>query len=136
MRTQQYMFKFKTCEEDPSLMNAFKKRNIKLLIDPVEQCISYFEKDGSGDKSQCPTNSLLLEKRNHLNHQTAYIDQCISRSTESDSLVQSITNYYLENNIRRELNRSICSPTFQQWPSSTSFSIFQKAVYRPRTAIC
>ena len=45
---QQYMFKFKTREEDPSLMSAFQKRNFKLLADLVKQGISHFEKHGSG----------------------------------------------------------------------------------------
>ena len=58
----------KTHEEDPSVMNAFQKRNFKLLVDLVQQGISYFEKDGSGQKCQCATKSLLLNKQNHLNH--------------------------------------------------------------------
>ena len=70
--------------------------------------VSSFEQDGSGQKSQGVTKSLLLEKRNHLNHQVAYLGQCISRSTKSDPFVQNIANIdILGNNIRRELNRSI-----------------------------
>ena len=57
-------------------MNAFQKRNFKLLIDPVEHDISDAEKDGSGQKGQCATKSLLLEKQNYLNHQTAYFGPC------------------------------------------------------------
>ena len=90
---QQYAFKFKTLEEGPSLMNAFQKRNFKLVVDPVEQGIFYFEKGGSGHKSQCATKSFLLEKKNHLNHhQTSHFGQCVSRSTKSDYFVQSIAN--------------------------------------------
>ena len=89
-------------------MNAFRKRNFKVLVDSVEQGIFYFEKDGSRQKNQCTTRSLHLEKQNHLNHQTAYFGQCISRSTKSDPFVLSITNDdILANNIRRELKRSI-----------------------------
>ena len=62
---QQHKFKFKTREEDPSLMNAFQRRNFKLLVDPIEQGISCFEQNGSRQKSQC-LKSLLLEKQNHL----------------------------------------------------------------------
>ena len=71
--------------------------------------VSCFEQDGSGQKSQCVTNSLFLEKQNHLlNHQTAYFYQCISRSTKSDPFVQNITNDDIPaNSIRSELNGSI-----------------------------
>ena len=90
----------------------------------VEQGFSCFEQDESGQKSQCATKSLLLEKQNHLNHQTAYFGQCISRSTKSDPFVQSITNDDIPaNNIRRELNRSILrNSIFQQWSSLASFN--------------
>ena len=37
---RQHKFGFKTRKEDPSLVNAFQKRNFKLLVDPVEQGIS------------------------------------------------------------------------------------------------
>ena len=96
-------------------MHAFQKQNFKLLVVSIEQSISCFEQDRSGQKSQCATESLILEKQNHLNHQTAYFGQCISRSTKSDPFVQSITNgNILANNIRRELKRSIRYSIFQQ----------------------
>ena len=99
--TSGYEFKFKTREEDPSLMNTFQKSNFKLLVVPIDQGISCFEQDESGQKSQCVTKSLLLEKKNHLSHQTAYFGQCISRSTRSDPFIQNITNdNILANNIR------------------------------------
>ena len=50
---QQYKFKFNTREEDASPMNVFHERNLKLLVDPVKQGISYSKKDESGQKSQC-----------------------------------------------------------------------------------
>ena len=34
---QKSMFKFKTHEEDPSLLNAFLKASFKLLVDAIEQ---------------------------------------------------------------------------------------------------
>ena len=48
--------------------------------------VSCFEQDGSGQKSQCVTKSLLLEKQNYLNHHMAYFGQCISSLTKSQSL--------------------------------------------------
>ena len=89
----------------------------------ISNRVSCFEQDESRQKSQCATTSLLLEKQNHLTHQTACFGQCISRSTKSDPFVQSITNDdILTNNMRRELDRSISSSIFQQWSSSASFN--------------
>ena len=94
-------------------MNAFQKRNLKLLIDPSEQGVSCFEQDGTRQKSQCATKNLLLEKQNHLNNQTAYSRQCILSSTKSDPFVQGIVNDdILANSVRRELNKSIRSSIF------------------------
>ena len=62
---QQYTFKFKTREEDTSLINAFQRRNFK-LDDPIEQGTSSYDQDGSRQKSQCDNESTILEKQNHL----------------------------------------------------------------------
>ena len=66
---QQYTFKFKTREKDPSLMNAFQKRNSNLLVDPIEQGISCFEQDGSGHKSQCDKEPTTRKEEPSFNHQ-------------------------------------------------------------------
>ena len=74
---QQYTFKFKTREEDPSLMNIFQKRNFKLLVDLIEQGTSCYEEDGSGQKRQCDKEPTTREERPFYNRQTAYFGQCI-----------------------------------------------------------
>ena len=66
----------------------------------------------------------------------------LSRSTENDAFVQSITNDdVLTNNIRRELNRAYVTPSThlvqeKNGKSSVVCIVFQEAVYRPPTAIC
>ena len=104
---QQYEFKFKTREEDPSQMNAFQRRDVKLLVGPIEQGISCFEQYGSRQQSQYdkePTTSNAEEP--YFNHQTIkrYISvNLFSRSTENDPFVHIIANDdVLSNNIRRE----------------------------------
>ena len=93
------MFKFKTHEEDPSLMNAFKNETSSCWL-TLSNRVSFFEQDESGQKIQCATKSLvlLLEKKNHLNNPTVQFGQCIS--TKSDPFVRSIPNYVLANSIR------------------------------------
>ena len=104
---QQCMFKSKTHEEDPPLMNAFKSEISSCWL-ILSNRVSCFKQDWSGQKSRCGTKSLLLEKQNRLNHQMTYFGQCISRSTKNDPFVQNITDDgVLANNIRRKLNRSI-----------------------------
>ena len=62
---QQYTFKFKTREEDPSLINASQKRNVKLLVDPIEQSISCLEQDEKQTRGQCDKELTFLDKQNH-----------------------------------------------------------------------
>ena len=50
-------------EEDPSLTNVCQKRIFKLPVHPAEQDIFYFEKDGSGQKSQCATKEIEPSSR-------------------------------------------------------------------------
>ena len=64
------MFKFKMHEEDLSLLNVFQKRNFKLPVDPIEQGISCFEQDGSGQKSQCDKEASTKKAEPSFNHQT------------------------------------------------------------------
>ena len=52
-------------------MNAFQKRNFKLLIDPIEEGISCVEKDGSGQKSQCDKEPTARKTEPYFNHQTS-----------------------------------------------------------------
>ena len=77
------------------LIDAFQKRNFKLLVDPIEQAISCFEQYGRAEPS--------------FNRQAAYFGQCIfSSSIKNDPFVQSITNDdVLTNNIHTSLARSI-----------------------------
>ena len=70
MRDQQYTFKLKTREEDPFLMNAFQKRNFKLLVDTIEQRISCFEQGGSGQKRQCNKKLTSRKEEPSFNYQT------------------------------------------------------------------
>ena len=128
MRTSGYKLQFQTREEDPFLMNIFQKQNSKLPVAPIDQGIYCFEQDGSRQKSKCATKSLLQEKHNPLNHQTAYFGQSISISTKSDPFVQSISNDdVLANNIR------ICLR--EQFPNSGQdrVSKFQQATQLFRT---
>ena len=53
-------------KEDPSLMNAFQKRNFKLLADPIEQGFFVSNKTEEADKRVSATKSQLLEKQNYL----------------------------------------------------------------------
>ena len=46
-------------------MNAFQKRNFKLLVDPIEQGASCYEQDESRQIVSA-TKSLLLEKQDHF----------------------------------------------------------------------
>ena len=86
-------------------MNAFQKRSFKVLVDPIEQGISCFEQDGSGQKSQYDKEPTFRKAEPFFNHQTIrrYISvKYFSRSTKNDPFVQSISNDdVLANNIRR-----------------------------------
>ena len=87
-------------------------------LSPVSKKMRERTKESGRNKE--PT---FIEKQNHLNHQTAYFGQRISRPTKSDPFVQSIPDDdILANNIHRELNRSIRYSIFQQWSSSASFN--------------
>ena len=91
-------FKFKTREEVPSLMNTFQRRtaNVKLLVDPIEQRFSCFEKRRKWTKESVRQRANYYKKSRTifqpLDNQTVYFCQCIfSRSTENDPFVQIIT---------------------------------------------
>ena len=111
------------------LIDAFQKRNFKLLVDPIEQAISCFEQYGRAEPS--------------FNRQAAYFGQCIfSSSIKNDPFVQSITNDdVLTNNIHTSLARSIRYTQYlfrrrNIWQVERRLhSFFQEAVYRPPTVI-
>ena len=76
------MFKFKTLEEDLSLINASQKLNFKFqaTVNPIEQagCL-FFSKNTEADKRVSATVGLLLLKSQTIfQSQIAYFGQCIS----------------------------------------------------------
>ena len=101
---QQYTFNFKTREKDPTLMNAFQKRNFKLLVDPIEQNFLFRTRRKQAKRSMRLKAYYFRKAGPSHYHQTVYFGQCIfSRSTENDPFVQSITNDdVLANNRRRD----------------------------------
>ena len=58
-------------------MNAFQKRNLKLLVDPVEQGISCFEQDEKPTKESVRSRAYFRKAEPFFNHQTVYFGQCI-----------------------------------------------------------
>ena len=89
---QQYIFIFKTRDEDPSLMNAFQKRNFKLLVDPTEQGFLFRTKRKRTIQS-VRYRAHYYKIRTILQSSDDILrSMYFSRSTEGDPFVQSITN--------------------------------------------
>ena len=140
MRTDSTRSNSKVHKEDSSLMNAFQKRNFKLLAGTQRTRIPV-SNNMKGGKRVSATESLLL-----LKSQTIFPSQAIkryipinSRSTKNDVFVQSITSDgILINNIRIASIRYARKFSAAVKTSSASFNeLFAfSVVYRPPTAIC
>ena len=51
-------------------MKSFQKRNFNIMVDAIEQGISSFEQNGSGQKSECDEEPTSRKAEPSSNHQT------------------------------------------------------------------
>ena len=102
MRTDSTRSNFEMQNKDPSPMNAFQKRNFKLLVETQRTWIPVSNNTKAGKRVSATENQLLLKSQTIFQSQTIrrYIS-INSGSIKNDLFVQSITNDDILANKRR-----------------------------------
>ena len=120
-------------------MNAFQKRNFKLLVDPTEQGISCFEQYGSGQNGQYdkePTSRKAEPSYSHPYTSELKTIFFVHSITNDDVLANNIHNTSSSARSIRYFLYSFCTRKVWQVERRLHAVSLQEAVYRPPTAVC